>query len=460
MPATRSRCTIPRPIARAAPSARSVFFSASSPMRNMTSSRSPSLPAIDFAFTPTAPSTRATPRASPSGKTGWRRLSWPASRIARRDCGTRWSRRSSPFAATDRARTIAPSSWPRTTEPVASHRMIQIGIAGIGFMGMIHFLAARRLRDARVTAICSRDPKKRAGDWTSIRGNFGPPGTQMDLASVARHDSFEGLLADPAAELIDICTPTSQHADMAVAALRAGKHVLVEKPIALTTADADRMLRAARDHNRLLLVGHVLPFFPEFARLAAAVRCREYGRLLAGQFQRVIARPAWSAAIADVAQTGGPAIDLHIHDTHFIRMLCGMPDAVFATGLIENDAVVHINATYGYSGDGPSLACASGALCQRGRPFVPGYEVYFGPGTLVHVSAVIPPTLYGADGQSEQLKLPGGGDPVACFTAELQAAVNGIESGRPPPELDGNLARDALELCHRECESVRSGQIV
>jgi predicted dehydrogenase len=338
--------------------------------------------------------------------------------------------------------------------------MIRIGIAGIGFMGMIHFLAARGLRGAHVAAICSRDPKKRGGDWTGIHGNFGPPGTQMDVTGIACLESFEALLADPAVDLIDICTPTSQHADMAVAALRAAKHVLVEKPIALTTADADRMVQAARTHSRMLLVGHVLPFFPEFALLAAAVRSQEYGRLLAGQFQRVIARPDWSAAIADVAQTGGPAIDLHIHDTHFIRMLCGMPDTVFATGHVENDAVVHINAQYRYSGSGPSLACASGALCQRGRPFVHGYEVYFERGTLVHLSDVIPPTLYGADRQSEQLKLAGGGDAVACFTAELQAAVNGIETGRPPPELDGRLARDALELCHRECESVRSGKIV
>src|SRR5262249_54950066 len=134
-----------------------------------------------------------------------------------------------------------------------------------------------------------------------------------------------------------------------------------------------------------------------------------------------IARPAWSAAIADVAQTGGPAIDLHIHDTHFIRMLCGMPEAVFATGHFENNAVAHINAQYWFSGGGPSLACACGALCQPGRPFIHGYEVYFERGTLVHLSGVIPPTLHGADGHSEHLDLAGGGDPVACFTAELQA---------------------------------------
>ena len=145
--------------------------------------------------------------------------------------------------------------------------MIRIGIAGIGFMGMIHFLAAQQLRGARVAAICSRDPASvpaigRAFAATSARRR------PDDLGGVRSFESFRDLIADPAIDMIDICTPTAQHADMAVAAVQAGKHVLVEKPIALTLRDADRMLSAAKSANRQLLVGHVLPFFPEFALLS------------------------------------------------------------------------------------------------------------------------------------------------------------------------------------------------
>jgi predicted dehydrogenase len=120
--------------------------------------------------------------------------------------------------------------------------MIRIGLAGIGFMGMIHYLASGKLRGARVTAICSRDPKKLAGDWRGIRGNFGPPGTQMDLRRVKRYVEFEEMCADPDIDLIDICTPTHLHPHMAREALRAGKHVLVEKAIALEPKHADSML--------------------------------------------------------------------------------------------------------------------------------------------------------------------------------------------------------------------------
>lgn len=335
--------------------------------------------------------------------------------------------------------------------------MVRIGIAGIGFMGWIHYLAAKQLRGATLTAVHTRDPKKLAGDWTAIRGNFGPPGEHVELRGVRAHARYEDLLADPEVDLVDICTPTQQHEAMAVAALKAGKHVLVEKPIALEADAADRMVAAARAAGKLLMVGHVLPFFAEFGFALDAVRGGNYGKLLGAQFKRVIARPDWSAAHNDVAQTGGPAIDLHVHDTHFIRLLCGMPQHVFATGRVEGDAVVHLNTQYLYD-DGPSIACTSGALAQKGRPFVHGYEIYLEGATLVHESGVLPPTVLSADGQTAQPVL-GGGGPVESFAAELQAAVDGVAADRAPDVLNGQLARDALVLCHREIASVRTGKV-
>src|SRR5438128_9101784 len=99
--------------------------------------------------------------------------------------------------------------------------MVRIGIVGIGFMGMIHYLAAQKLKNARVTAICSRDPKKLAGDWRGIQGNFGPPGAIMDLGKIKKYDDLNALLADPDIDLVDICNPTQLHPETALAALRA-----------------------------------------------------------------------------------------------------------------------------------------------------------------------------------------------------------------------------------------------
>ncbi|MBA4063509.1 MAG: oxidoreductase [Isosphaera sp.] len=338
--------------------------------------------------------------------------------------------------------------------------MVRIGIVGVGFMGRIHFLAARRLTGGKVTAVCSRDPAKRAGDWTNTRGNFGPEPGRVDLTGVKAYADFADLLADPDVDLVDICTVTDQHAALAVRALEAGKHVLVEKAIALTPADADAMVSAAKAAGRLLMVAHVLPFFPEFRYAAEAVRGGRHGRVLAAHFRRVIARPDWSADMGDAAKTGGPAVDLHIHDTHFIGLVCGVPKEVFAVGTVEKDAVTHLTTSYLYGPGGPAVTCSSGALTMPGRPFAHGFEIFLEQATLVYDSGGVPLTLLTADGKASHPELPGGGDPLSAFADELQAAADGVASGTEPDLLSGRLARDALVLCHRECESVRAGKPV
>jgi predicted dehydrogenase len=327
-------------------------------------------------------------------------------------------------------------------------------------MGMIHYLAARHLKGAGVTAVCSRDPKKLAGDWRSIRGNFGPPGTMMDLGQVKKYQRLDDLLADPDIDLVDVCNPTDRHPETAIKALRAGKHVLVEKPIALRAADADAMLGAAAEAGRLLMVAHVLPFFPEFAYAAEAVRGGRFGRLRGGHFKRVISKPDWSSEISDFSKTGGPGVDLHVHDTHFIGLVCGVPARVFATGLVEKDTVVYLTTQYLYGKDGPCVTCSSGAVAQPGRRFVHGYEIYLEGATLVYESGTAPLTVLTADGKTDQPRLEGGGDATAAFTQEIQAAVDGVRAGREPDLLSGKLARDALVMCHQECQSVKTGEAV
>ena len=229
--------------------------------------------------------------------------------------------------------------------------MVRIGIVGIGFMGRIHFLACQRLKGGQVAAVCSRDAAKLAGDWRNTRGNFGPEPGMVDLSGV-KICQRDDLLSDPEIDLIDICTVTDQHATIAIPALKAGKHVFVEKAIALSTADADAMVAAAKQAGKFLMVAHVLPFFPEFKFAAAAIAVGNMGPFSRSHFKRVIARPDWSADISDAAKTGGPAVDLHIHDTHFIGLVCGVPKQVFSTGHLEGDAVTYLTTSYLYGPGG------------------------------------------------------------------------------------------------------------
>ena len=334
--------------------------------------------------------------------------------------------------------------------------MVRIGLVGVGFMGWIHYLAYQHLKGAKLAAVSSRDRAKLAGDWRSIRGNFGPPGEQVDLSGVKTYERLDDLLADPDVDLIDVCNPTHLHPDTAVAALKAGKHVLVEKAIALKPEQADAMVAAAKSSGKVLMVAHVLPYLPEFKYAADVIRDGRYGKLLAGHFKRVISRPDWSADIGDAAKTGGPAVDLHVHDTHFIGLVCGVPKGVFSIGVVENGVVQHLTTSYDYGPGGPAVTCTSGALAMSGRPFVHGYELYLEKASLVYESGTCPLTRI-KPGLTETAPVPAqpGGD-VAAFVAELQAAVDGVAAGKMPDLLSGQLARDALVMCHKECESVVS----
>ncbi len=354
------------------------------------------------------------------------------------------------------------------SKPLAGKDMaekIGIGIVGIGFMGWIHYLATRQVAGAEVVAVCSRDPKKLAGDWSGIQGNFGPPGGPVDLTGVATYADYGALLADPTVDLVDLCVPSPDHASWAIRALEAGKHVLVEKPIALTSADADAMLAAAARSGRMLMVGHVLPFFPEFAYARELIESGRYGSVRAAHFKRVIAR---SDRAADADAGGGPAVDLHIHDTHYIALVCGVPTAVRSRGVIDGASVIHLTTQYLYDDPNLAVSALAGSLSQAGRSFTHGFEFYLDRATISYEFAsfagqghlAIPLSVIHADGTVEQPTLPGSGDPVDAFVAEMTAAVAAVESGVPCPILAGDLARQALRICHAEVTSVETGETV
>ena len=346
--------------------------------------------------------------------------------------------------------------------------MIRIGIIGIGFMGMTHFEGARKLKGAKVAAIATRDPKKLAGDWTSIQGNFGPRGGHVDLSKVRKYSDYHDLLADPQIDLVDICLPNDQHERVVLESLAAGKHTIVEKAIALDAKAADRMVTAAAKAKRLFMVAHVLPFFPEFKFAAQCIQSGKYGKLRSAHFRRVISKPDWSADMADISKTGGPGIDLHIHDNHFIGLTCGVPRALFSRGILEQGFMLHTTTQYLYDDPEKTVSCISGGISAPGLAFAHGYEINLERATLLYEYNTLggnpvlnrPLTLLTADGKVTNPEPKGSTEWCAAFTAELQAAVEGVRSGKEPLLLSGALARDALKMCYLEAKSIASGKVV
>ncbi len=344
---------------------------------------------------------------------------------------------------------------------------MRVGIAGIGFMGWIHWLAWKSVPEARVAAICTRNPARQAGDWSGIQGNFGPPGEQVDLTAVTVHGSLESLFADTSIDLVDLCLPPGIHADATISALRAGKDVLCEKPMALTLAQCDSMIAAARKSNRQLLVAHVLPFFPEYAFARSLIRNGSYGRLLGGNFHRTVANPVWVKGFFDPEVVGGPLLDLQVHDLHFIRGLFGMPDSVTGSGRLQDGLVEYSTSVLRFPGDEFVVHCTGGVIQQQGRPFTHGFELHLERATLQFEFAAfndqaesMPLKLISADGQTTRPHL-GDNDPVRAFVDELDEVRKVVTSQRANSSvLDAPLARDAISLCEAIARSVASRQTV
>ena len=370
--------------------------------------------------------------------------------------------------------------------------MIRVGIVGIGFMGWIHWLAYQKMRGVQVAAISTRDKRRLAGDWRGIQGNFGPPGEQVELKNVAAYAELDDLLADEQIDLVDVTLPTYLHADVAIRALRAGKHVLCEKPMALRLSDCKRMVAAAepaggrgqgagnkkkrtsRDSSApplapspLLFIAHVLPFFPEYQWALKVINGGRYGRVLDGAFRRVIADPLWAKNFWSTEHIGGPMLDLHIHDAHFIRLLFGMPESVTTSGRVRNGLPAFWHSQFRFADPNLTVEATSGTIDQPGRPFTHGFEIHLERATLAFEFAVIggdarylcEPVLLDNKGRVERPKLPGG-DPVDAFVEELSEVVRSIRAGRPSKILGAELAQDAMRICEAQSASLLRGKPV
>ena len=143
-------------------------------------------------------------------------------------------------------------------------------------------------------------------------------------------------------DLISVCTPTPTHADVAVAALAAGKNVLCEKPIGRFVADSQRIVDAARVAPGLLMVGHVSRFEPDHLAAMQLVAAGRIGRVRMMSQSITAAFPDWSQGgwFGDAQLSGGPLVDLAIHSFDYLTWVCGStPVRVQAVGSRRPDGL-------------------------------------------------------------------------------------------------------------------------
>ncbi|MBI1899304.1 MAG: Gfo/Idh/MocA family oxidoreductase [Acidobacteria bacterium] len=326
---------------------------------------------------------------------------------------------------------------------------MRIAVLGLGFMGSTHLKAWRSVPGATLAAVYSKDEQKLTGDLSGIQGNLGGPGEKFDFSNVRKYREIAELLRDRDVDAVDICLPTDLHAPTTVEALRAGKHVLVEKPMALDGASADRMLVEAEQSGRILMAAQVLRFFPAYSALAGALASGKFGRVRSALFRRRCAAPFWSKWLNEAEKSGGGVFDLLIHDVDFCVKLFGIPEAVSATGYeAMAEGVDFILATLHYR-DVPSVVITGGWHHQKAFPFNMEYTVISDGATFDYNFQRENATVYTAEGESHPLEMP----EVDGFEAELAYFAECCRKGKSPELCPPSESATAVKLALQMVEA-------
>ena len=270
-------------------------------------------------------------------------------------------------------------------------------------------------------------------------------------------------LADPDVDAVDICLPTPLHREAAERALAAGKHVLLEKPIALTLEDADAIVAAAQRADRVLMVGHVLRFFPAYAELRRRVQAGELGRLRALTAQSLSAAPDWAQWLTDPVLSGGVAVDLMIHDLDQANLLLGPARRAYARPVGADGGgalaiVEHERGTAVLEGSMamPAAYPFSSLLRLVGDGGVAEYAFSAEPaesGGNIGEPSLGAVRLFPAAGAPRELPVAAD-DPWALQAA---AFADCIEGGSAPGHGTAEQARDALRVALAVSRSLDSG---
>jgi len=322
---------------------------------------------------------------------------------------------------------------------------MRIAVLGLGLMGSTHLKALRNVSGATLAAVVSADEKKLSGDLSAVQGNLGGPGEKMDFAGVARYHTVDEALRDPRVDAVDICLPTDRHAPVAMDALRAGKHVLVEKPMALDGDTADRMIAEAERSGKLLMTAQVLRFLPSYAVTAEIVKSAKLGQVRSAIFRRRCAAPAWSKWLSDPSLSGGGVFDLLIHDVDYCIHLFGLPAAVSAIGHEDMPHGIDIIvAQFHYPGF--DVIVTGGWHHPKAYPFSAEFTIVADGGTLEYHTAGKPLTLYQSDGVEAAVELP----ERDGFEAELEyfiaCASTRTKPTRCPPQESAMAVRLTLKM--------------
>lgn len=329
--------------------------------------------------------------------------------------------------------------------------MIKIGLIGCNFMGGMHAACYKALESLGVQVTAVADVNRETAQQVA------------KISGAAIYDSGMALIEQADVDAVDICLPTDLHISHAVAAMRAGRDVFIEKPICMKAEEMEQILRVKNETGAKVQVGQVIRFWNEYVWLKGVADAGTYGRILSGVFQRVSARPTWASEgwLGNVRRSGGVALDMHVHDVDFIRWLMGEPERVQSQAYRDaQGAIQQIFSLYGY-GRQVGISVEAGWDFPATLPFSATFRVKFEKATAVLAGGAL--TVYPESGEpfSPALKeayqgennLGGNISSLGGYYNELQYFVEGLKGEHPLEIATVEEALASVRLALREIEA-------
>lgn len=313
-------------------------------------------------------------------------------------------------------------------------KTLRIGIVGGGGMGRVHYANWKAVEGTEIVALCGNP--KTAEEW-------GVPSFPSITAMVQQADI----------DVVDICTPTFMHHDQVIEALKLGKDVVCEKPIALSYGDAKEMLDTAEACGKNLYIAQVLQYTKEIQALHRLVETEEYGKVLDASFERLSAAPRWAAGgwLFDKTKSGLLPFDLHIHDLDVIVSLFGKPES-FTVQTCKGRGKTyaeHLRVSYNY---GDKHVNGEAAWFNADSPWTARWRVYFENALVINDGAAMtaysfdaPPRVFDTKDEVEistGINVP----PCGWYYNELKHFAQCIREGKPTPHVTREQLLTVMEI--------------
>lgn len=334
--------------------------------------------------------------------------------------------------------------------------MIRIAVVGLGFMGKTHIGAYNQLPNAKITALCDRDPDRVNLTSLDAGGNIETSSGSVDFSDVPKYTDYDEMLAKGGFDAVDITLPTDVHAAFATKALKAGYHVFVEKPLAMDYESAMLITAAAEESGKVCSVGQCLRFWPLYTEVKKVLDSGEYGAIRHAEFGRYSPPATWivDGWSENSSRSGNASLDLHIHDVDIILFLFGKPQSVRSVGVPDgNGFFTHISTVYQYPE--VSVTSTGGWGFSPDFPFSMRALYVLDKATIeMDISKDHPVMVFPYGREPFPLELPEGDG----YRNEIIDFVERCESGKTSEIVSPSVAAESVRLTRLEIQSARENR--